>query len=154
MIVSEAEKEVLRLHNKFSVLENLRPGGLDADQEASIAKLRMEKAKEKEQAGFTVEEKLELDKIDAKARMAFDPKRKVYDSRKKRVTDMKECSRITLPKPLTPEEESRIEVRKRTQIEVNENFRIKNTSKNHKQKSNIKPGEKEGLKSLLKNLVG
>ena len=101
MIVYEAEKEVLRLHNKFSVLENLRPGGLDADQEASIAKLRMEKAKEKEQAGFTVEEKL-----DAKARMAFDPKRKVYDSRKKRVTDMKECSRITLPKPLTPEEDS------------------------------------------------
>ena len=47
MIVSEAEKEVLRLHNKFPVLENLRPGGLDADQEASIAKLGMEKAKEK-----------------------------------------------------------------------------------------------------------
>ena len=152
VILSEAEKEILRLHNKFSVLENLKPGGLDADQEASIAKLRMERVKEKEQEGFTVEEKLELDEIDAKARMAFDPKEKVYDSRKKRVTDMKECSRITLPKPLTPEEESRIEVRKRTQKEVYENFRIKNTNKNHEQKSNLKPGEKEGLKSLLKRI--
>ena len=61
VILSEEEKEVLKLHNKFSVLENLKPGDLDPEQEAAIAKLRMEKVKEKEYEGFNIEEKEEME---------------------------------------------------------------------------------------------
>ena len=45
-----------------------------------------------------------------------------------RVTDLKECTRVTLPKPLSAEEESKIEVRKRTQKEIFEKFRKNNTN--------------------------
>ena len=45
--LSEEEKQVLKLHPKFSVLEDLKPGGLDAVQEATMAKLRMEKVNNK-----------------------------------------------------------------------------------------------------------
>jgi len=34
----EDEKEVLRLHNKFSVMADLKPNGMNADQEASTTK--------------------------------------------------------------------------------------------------------------------
>ena len=119
--LSEEEKQVLRLHNKFSVLENLKFGDLDGEQEASIAKLRMEKVKDQEYEGYTPEERLEDEEITAKGRMIFDPCTKVFDGRKRRVTDLKECTRITLPKPLNPEDEAKIEVRRKTQKEVFEN---------------------------------
>ena len=150
--LSEEEKAVLKLHNKFSVLDNLQPGGMDPDQEAAIAKLRMEKVKEAEYEGFTNEEKEEMEIIEAKSRMIYDPKEMVYDSRKRRATDLKECTRITLPKPLSPDEESRIEVRKVTQKEIYEKFREKHTNKKHEQKSNLTQKEQLGLKSLLKRI--
>ena len=152
IVLSEEEKEVLKLHTKFSVSENLKPGGIDADLEASIAKLRMETVKDKEYENFTMEERRECEEVDAKARMTFDPTNKLYDSRKRRVTDLRECSRITLPKPLTPDEESRIEVRKRSQKEIYEKFRKINTNKKHEQKSNLKKSEKDGLRSLMKRM--
>ena len=46
--LNEEEKSILKLHTKFALLETLKKGGLDAEQEASIAKLRMETNKEKE----------------------------------------------------------------------------------------------------------
>ena len=150
--LSDEEKEVLKLHTKFSILENLKPGGIDADLEASIAKLRMESVKDKEYENFTNEERKECEEIDAKTRMIFDPTEKLHDNRKRRVTDLRECSRITLPKPLTPDEESRIEVRKRSQKEINEKFRANNTNAKHEQNPNLKKSEKNGLKSLLKRI--
>ena len=104
--LSEDERSVLKLHTKFALLETLKKGGLDAEQEASIAKLRMETNKEKEYEGFTEEERKENEILEAENRMIFDPINKVHDNRKKRATDIRECARITLPKPLTPDEES------------------------------------------------
>ena len=150
--LSKDEKAVLKLHTKFALLENLKPGGLDAEQEASIAKLRMETNKEKEYEGYTKEERIESELIEAENRMVFDPRERVHDNRKKRATDLRECARVTLPKPLTPEEESRIEVRKRTQKETYESYRKKNTNKKGDQKSNLTKGEKNGLKSLQKRI--
>ena len=150
--LSGEEKEILRLHNKLSVLENLKPGGLDPEQEAAVAKLRMEKVKEKEYEGFSPEEREELEMIDSKARMIYDPLEKVYDNRRRRVTDLRECIRIILPKPLNPDEESKIKVRKRTQKEVYEKYVKKHTNKQHEQKSNLTKSEKEGLKSLIKRI--
>ena len=151
--LSEDERSVLKLHTKFALLETLKKGGLDAEQEASIAKLRMETNKEKEYEGFTEEERKENEILEAENRMIFDPINKVHDNRKKRATDIRECARITLPKPLTPDEESRIEVRKRTQKETYENYREKNTNKKGDQKSNLTKGEKNGLKSLKKRMT-
>ena len=35
---------------------------------------------------------------EARGRQTFDPESGIYDARKRRVTDLKECSRVTLPK--------------------------------------------------------
>ena len=43
---------------------------------------------------------------EAKKRQTFDPINKVYDDRKRRVTDLQECSRVTLPKPLLVTDEA------------------------------------------------
>ena len=150
--LSEGEKSVLKLHSKFSILEKLKHGDLDIDQETSIAKLRMELEKDKVYEGYTPEEKAESEKIEAENRMIFDPVNKIFDNRKKRVTDMRECARVTLPKPLTPDEESKIEVRKRTQKEVFEKYREKNTNDKGDQKSNLTKEERAGLKSLQERI--
>ena len=150
--LSDDEIKALQLHNKFSVMENLLPGDLDAEQEASIAKLRMSKEKDERYEGFTEEERKLDEDFEAQNRMIFDPKNQIYDSRKRRVTDLKECARITLPKPLTPEEESKLEVRKNTQKEIFEKYRIKNTDSKGEQKSNLTPAEKRGLDSLKKRI--
>ena len=150
--LSDDEKMVLSLHNKFSVLENLKPGDIDADIEASIAKLRMEKKKEKDYEDYTPEERAEDEELGAKNRMVFNPSEKTFDCRKRRVTDLKECARITLPGPLSPDEESKIEVRKRTHKEIFNKYRIKHTNKKGEQKSNLTKNEQAGLKSLLKRI--
>ena len=150
--LSEDEKAILKLHNKFSIFEKLKPGGLDVEQEASIAKLCMETRKHKEYQDYTPEEKSEYKEIDSKTRMVFDPKEKVFDNRKRRVTDIRECTRITLAQPPDPEEESRIDVRKRTQKEAYEKFRKKNTNLKGEQKSNLTKAEEKGLKSLQKRI--
>ena len=84
--------------------------------------------------------------------MIYDPKTKTFDNRKRRVTDLQQCARITLPKPLTPEEESKLEVRKRIQKETYEEYRVKNTNKKGEQKNNLTKNEESGLKSLLKRI--
>jgi hypothetical protein len=50
-----------------------------------------------------LEERIEEE--EAKCRQVFAPEEKTFDYRKKRVTDLKENSRVTLPKPLPMAEE-------------------------------------------------
>ena len=50
--------------------------------------------------------------MEVRNRMIYDPVMKTFDSRKMRVTDLRQCTRVTLPKPLTSDEESKLEVRK------------------------------------------
>ena len=71
---------------------------------------------------LTKEEESELE---AKTREIFDPIAKVYDDRKRRVTDLKECSRITLPKPLPPAQEAALEIRRNSQQKIYEKYREK-----------------------------
>ena len=50
---------------------------------------------------LTEEEREEmLEEEEARTRQIYDPSKKEYDDRNRRVTDLKECSRVTLPKPL------------------------------------------------------
>ena len=52
-------------------------------------------AEEESQARAKAEEE-----EDAKSRAVYDPLKKTFDPRKRRVTDLVECDRVTLPKPL------------------------------------------------------
>ena len=84
----------------------------------AIAKFRWEKKKQleedlgEENVSVTVEEKEEINIVEAKSRQIFDPINKTLDLRKRRVTDLKENSRVYLPKPLPPQEEAKIEIRR------------------------------------------
>ena len=151
--LSENERKVLKLHNKFSILEVLKPESIDTEVEASLAKMRMEKEKDKMYKDFTVEERRLDEEMESRNRMIYDPTSKSFDNRKMRVTDLNQCTRVTLPKPLNPEEESRLEVRKRTMKDTFEKFRRENTNKKGEQKTNLSPEEKSGLLSLQKRIM-
>ena len=71
VMLSEDRKSILKHHNKFSRIENLKSGGIDIEQELSVAKLRMELEKEKNCEGYTDEEK-KSEQLDAEWRMIFD----------------------------------------------------------------------------------
>ena len=61
---------------------------------------------------LTEEEEDKIEEIAAKSRQYFDPEIKLFDYRKKRVTDIKRHSRVILPKPASPIDEAKIELRR------------------------------------------
>ena len=64
-------------------------------------------------------EDLELmERLDAEARRIYDPIEKVFDHSKKRVTDLAENSKVSLPKPCDALTESSIELMKQKVIET------------------------------------
>ena len=158
--LSENEKKVLKLHPKFAILSRLTRGGLDLDEEIANSKLRMQLSKEiedkkrEEKAKEVIEEKdmLEEIELEARGRQVFDPVKGVYDERKRRVTDLKECNRVTLPKPLPAIEEAKIELRRDIHINIYDKYRNEFCKKNGEQKSNLTREEEDGLKSLEKKV--
>ena len=96
------QKKVLRLHPKFSVIQQLPEDALDLDGELAFAKVRMQISKETEEKidgdaiEITEEEQEKLDELGAQCRQIFNPIEKTYDDHKRRVTDLKECSRVSL----------------------------------------------------------
>ena len=150
--LTQEEKSVLKLHPKFCIIDKLSRQEFEQEQEAALAKLRMEINKEEENKDLTNEEIIENQEIDAKGRQVFDPVEKIYDSRRRRVTDLKECSRIPLPRPLSTDQEATLELRKRTQLEVFSEYMTKYTDKNGRQESNLTQEEEAGLKSLQKKI--
>ena len=149
--LTEEEKSVLTLHPKFCILDKLTHSDFEHEQEAAFAKLRMEKTKDEEYSEMNKEEIEEAQEVDAKSRQVYNPSDKIYDSRRRRVTDLKECSRITLPKPLHTDEEATLEVRRKSQQEVFQEY-IKKYTKNGEQESNLSEKEQAGLKSLQKRI--
>ena len=85
-------------------------------------------------------------------RQIFDPVEKVFDDRKRRVTDLRECSRVTLPRPLKPQEEANIEIRRGAQAKIFSDYRDKYVSDRGEQESNLTIEEKDGLKTLMKKI--
>ena len=133
-------------------MDKLSEQEFEQEQEAALAKLRMEITRENEYSEMTQEEIIEAQEIEAKTRQVYDPSEKVYDSRRRRVTDLKECARITLPRPLNTQEEAMLETRKRSQKEIFNEYINKNTNKNGEQVSNLTKEEQEGLESLRKRI--
>ena len=146
--LSSQEKAVLKLHPKFCVTEKVKPIQFEQEQEAALAKLRMEYRKQEENQELTEEEIVESEEFEAMCRQVDDPMTQEYDARKKRATDLKECAKITLPKPLSPENEAKLELRKTTQMKIFRDFLHKKGDKNKETKTNLTDAEQEGLKSL------
>ena len=96
--LSPEEESILKLHPKFSVIQNLKENALDFEKELSYAKVRMEKQKEIDEAlgeetvEQTVEEKEKMEELEAEQRQTSCPVNKIYNDRKRRVIDLPECS--------------------------------------------------------------
>ena len=140
--LSDNERLILRLPPKFAMEENLPPGGLALDEELGFAKARMTIAKEQEEKtereedeGIGGEEELDeefqeqMEKDDAMTRQIYNPKTRTYDDQKRRVTDLKECARVTLPKPLKTNDEALIEMRRSTNEKIYNNYRTEECNK-------------------------
>ena len=120
LTVSDGEKEILQMQPNFSLVEDLKEGGLDFDLEIANAKLRITIQKEldekvdddQDEVELTQEEEDALEEQEARTRMTFDPINKIFDDRKRRVTDLDECNRVTLPRPLPTNEETLIGMRR------------------------------------------
>ena len=126
--LTENERLVLRLPPKFSVEENLPPEGLALEGEMSFTKARMTLRQEEEARmeeeddegigdercteGNQEEEMEKMEKLAAQTRQIYDPRTRTFDDRKRRATDLKECARVTFPRPLETKHEAMFEMRR------------------------------------------
>jgi hypothetical protein len=97
-----------------------------------------------------LEEKMEAE--EAKSRQVFDPIEKTFDYRKKRVTDLTENSRVTLPKPLPISEEAGMETRRKAHMAKFNTYKEENCNQWGDQDTNLTEDESRGLKSLQKRI--
>ena len=137
------------------------------DMEKAYAKMRMELRDEEtgeeeelnpeltRQVMETEEEKEKAAKNrehEAKSRQVYDPLEDTYDDRNRKVTDLVESSRVTLPKPLSITREAQIELRRELHNKVYQEYRKEFCDKKGEQKMEITPEEIRGLRSLQKRI--
>ena len=157
------ERLILMLPPKFSIEENLPTEGLALDGEMAYTKARFTISKEEEEKlgddeGIGEEEEEDpeleekLEKLEAEGRQIYDPKNRIYDDRKRRATDLKECARITLPRPLATHHEASIEMRRGTSERIYEDYRQEECNKKGEVRGNLTEDEKDGLKRLQKRI--
>ena len=134
--LDEDERAILRLNPKFAVTRYLEEEEQERDIELGLAKLRYEirrlnDKKELEEYDMGEERKRKIRKVkdktytadtsnykdrdkeeleEARTRMIFEPTTKQFNYAKRRTTDLKENSKITLPKSGTPKEEAELEM--------------------------------------------
>ena len=157
--LSDNERMILGLPPKFAVEENLPVDGLAHDIELAGAKARMtiakeegEKLEEDEEIDIDEEEERKLEKIDAQTRQIYDPIERRFNDQKRRVTDLSECSRVTLPKPLSTQQESMLEMRRGENEKTYDGYRKEYCNKKGDVPGNLSDREKDGLKSLQKRI--
>ena len=126
----DEQKSIFRLHPNFSIIENLQDDSLEFEQEVAYCKARMTLHKELDET--ETEEKMSpeqeqfAEEEDARSRLTFDPLTKTYNDRKRRVKDLEECSRVTLPRPLPTKHETYIEMRRGIHSKIVKDYREKN----------------------------
>ena len=161
---SEEEDMILKMHPKMSVVARLHEGYMALNQDIGYTKVRWEMMKdEEEETGQetrprkrrkTEEDKVEKEKEEqreleeARTRQVYDPEKKQYDERRQRVTDMAECTRIHLPKPLKVAREAELEMRREAHGKISEKYRRENCDEKGNPQSNLTRQELRGLKSL------
>ena len=120
--LTEEEESILRRSPKFSIMPPLMEDKMKEDMEKAYSLIRMELRDEgeeeeefdiKDNDGKTLKPGEEQSKEEmAKGRQVYDPITEIYDEGKRRVTDLAECTRVTLPKPISVEREAQIETRR------------------------------------------
>ena len=81
------------------MIQSLPKDALDLEKELAFAKVRMQLRKEQEErededaglgtgAPITAEDEGKLEELEAESRQVFDPIRKIFDDRKRRITDL------------------------------------------------------------------
>ena len=162
------EEAAMRLHPKMAIPRRLEEGYMSLAMEMSFTKVRWQFKKEedsgeppgagREEEELRGEEEERKDRIrkeeneieEAKTRKVYDCTNKVYDERKQRVTDLKECSRIYLPKPMEVKKEAQIELRREMHARASEKYREEKCDRTGRQERNITVEEQRGLKKLEK----
>ena len=66
------------------------------------------------------------------------------------MTDLRECNRVVLPKPLKVEQEAQLEMRRTKHRQISEEYRRKMCDDNGRQEMNLTREEMRGLKKLEK----
>ena len=157
--LSEEEESILRKNPKFAIPQPLLENSLKEDMEKAYCKLRMELRDEEDEGKLSAEVDRSSEEVEeqgnvdeAKARQIYDPILNIYDDRKRRVTDLAECSRVVLPKPLTVIREAQIEFRREVHDRIYQEYRKEYCNEEGEQESNLDAGEKRGLKSLMKRI--
>ena len=165
--LDEDEEAAMKLPPNFSLMQKLPKDGFAYEQEAAYAKLRMDLRRKKEQeeednskhahrAAETPAEmetrKEETEELEAKCRQVYDPIAGEFDPRKRRVTDLQECDRVYLPKPLDIIDEANIEARRSMHSKIYENYRLKHCDKNDEQKTNLEEKEAKGIRKIQKRI--
>ena len=166
ILLSEEEKLLLKRTPKFAIPEPLQEHSLKEEMEKAYSKLRMELRDEEvedeelnpELVAPVIKSQEETDKEteraenEAKSRQIYDPVEKRYDDRNRRVTDLPECSRVTLPRPLNIIREAQIENRRDIHNNIYQQYRKEFCGQKGDQESGLSKEEEKGLESLRKRI--
>ena len=160
ILLSKDEENLLKRSPKFALMPTLNEDTMREDMEKAYSLVRIELRDEEdaEQSKDEAEiEKAEIEKEKsdeeaAKCRQVFDPINNTFDQRKRRVTDLVECSRVVLPKPLGVNREAQIENRRQVHEKIYQDYRKEFCKKNGDQVENLTASEKKGLESLKKRI--
>ena len=157
IILDGEEKEVLKLPPKMAILQRLYEEDFRTDVEVSLAKYRYSKKEETDteiatEVEVSEEEKEVFDLIEAEARQTYNPSGNNLDLRKKRVTDLKENSKVHLPKPLPTQQEAFVAIRREKWLDTYREHLKDNCSKEGNQTSNLSQSQQRGLAKLKKRI--
>ena len=169
--ITPEEKCILRKNPKFALPDRLLEDTMREDMEKAYSLMRMElkdeetenkeigqeETKEEKTSGVRTGEQEEekeqaMREEEARTRQIFCPIDKIYDERNRRVTDLVECNRVTLPKPISIEREAQIEMRRTLHEKIYQEFRRERCNDRGEQESNLTEEEEKGLKSLQRRI--
>ena len=108
--------------------------------------------KDEDEIKLTESEKELQDEIEAESRQPYNPVENKIDLRRRRVTDLKENTRVYLPKPLPINEEAKIQIRRERLEKVYRDFVNENCTDKGEQRSNLTSAQKRGIASLKKRI--
>ena len=153
--LTREEEMILKRNPKFSIPMRLEEDTINKEMEKAFSLMRMELREEEgaeEREKETDEKEMQRKEEESKMRQVYDPLEKRYDEGKRRVTDLEECSRVVLPKPLSVIRETEIEMRREAHTTVYQEYRREFCNKDGEQKKNLTEEEQIGLKRIQKRI--
>ena len=133
-----------KLEDEDALLKNVDTPTFDNVREEDVGEVHLEDEKERIEELSAEQE--------ARARQFYDPEENTYDYRKKRVTDIRENSRVTLPRPVLEIQEAGIAMRRERVNSIAAEYIRENCNEKNEQEPNLTVGEAKGLKSLQRRI--